>query len=86
MVFNPLLPSGFFLVLWISFFFVLAIVVWDFPGIVLAEEPEWKDSIHGSNAVVNLAGMPISTRWSPEVSVSSLFDCLVCAAHATCKR
>ncbi|XP_028067279.1 epimerase family protein SDR39U1 homolog, chloroplastic-like [Camellia sinensis] len=39
----------------------------DFPGIVIAEEPEWKDCIQGSNAVVNLAGMPISTRWSPEI-------------------
>ncbi|KAL7171947.1 hypothetical protein ACSBR2_031607 [Camellia fascicularis] len=39
----------------------------DFPGIVIAEEPEWKDCIQGSNAVVNLAGMPISTIWSPEV-------------------
>ncbi|RVW93386.1 Epimerase family protein SDR39U1-like, chloroplastic [Vitis vinifera] len=41
----------------------------DFRGIVIAEEPEWKDCIQGSNAVVNLAGMPISTRWSPEVSI-----------------
>ncbi|GAV73363.1 Epimerase domain-containing protein/DUF1731 domain-containing protein [Cephalotus follicularis] len=39
----------------------------DFPGVVIAEEPEWKDCIQGSNAVVNLAGMPISTRWSPEI-------------------
>ncbi|XP_052186427.1 epimerase family protein SDR39U1 homolog, chloroplastic isoform X1 [Diospyros lotus] len=39
----------------------------DFPGIVIAGEPEWKDFIQGSNAVVNLAGMPISTRWSPEI-------------------
>ncbi|CAL5341199.1 unnamed protein product [Camellia sinensis] len=39
----------------------------DFPGIGIAEEPEWKDCIQGSNAVVNLAGMPISTRWSPEI-------------------
>ncbi|GAB2267648.1 Complement component 1 Q subcomponent-binding protein, mitochondrial [Dionaea muscipula] len=39
----------------------------DFPGIVLAEEPQWEDNIQGSNAVVNLAGMPISTRWSPEI-------------------
>lgn len=39
----------------------------DFPGIVIAEEPEWKDCIQGSSAVVNLAGMPISTRWSSEV-------------------
>ncbi|PSS26015.1 Epimerase family protein like [Actinidia chinensis var. chinensis] len=39
----------------------------DFPGIVIAEEAEWKGCIQGSNAVVNLAGMPISTRWSPEI-------------------
>lgn len=38
-----------------------------FPGIVIAEEPEWKNCIQGSNAVVNLAGMPISTRWSSEI-------------------
>ncbi|KAL2329021.1 hypothetical protein Fmac_022448 [Flemingia macrophylla] len=39
----------------------------DFPGIKIAEEPEWKDSIQGSTGVVNLAGLPISTRWSPEI-------------------
>ncbi|XVF00991.1 hypothetical protein REPUB_Repub04eG0049800 [Reevesia pubescens] len=39
----------------------------DFPGIIIAEEAGWKDCIEGSNAVVNLAGMPISTRWSPEI-------------------
>ncbi|GAB4837832.1 Complement component 1 Q subcomponent-binding protein, mitochondrial [Ancistrocladus abbreviatus] len=39
----------------------------DYPGIVFAEEPQWKDGIQGSNAVVNLAGMPISTRWSSEI-------------------
>ncbi|KAB2635513.1 epimerase family protein SDR39U1-like [Pyrus ussuriensis x Pyrus communis] len=39
----------------------------DFPGIVIAEEPQWKDSIQGSTGVVNLAGLPISTRWSPEI-------------------
>ncbi|GKV21041.1 hypothetical protein SLEP1_g31069 [Rubroshorea leprosula] len=39
----------------------------DFPGVIIAEEAEWKDCIQGSNAVVNLAGMPISTRWSAEV-------------------
>ncbi|KMT00323.1 hypothetical protein BVRB_9g216370 [Beta vulgaris subsp. vulgaris] len=38
-----------------------------FPGIVVAEESEWKDNIRGSNAVVNLAGTPISTRWSSEI-------------------
>ncbi|KAK4835905.1 hypothetical protein QYF36_016058 [Acer negundo] len=42
-----------------------------FPGIVIAEEPEWKDCIQGSTAVVNLAGMPISTRWSSEASIAS---------------
>ncbi|PIA57197.1 hypothetical protein AQUCO_00600137v1 [Aquilegia coerulea] len=39
----------------------------DFPGLVIAEELEWKNCIQGSNAVVNLAGMPISTRWSSEI-------------------
>ncbi|XP_022726061.1 epimerase family protein SDR39U1 homolog, chloroplastic isoform X2 [Durio zibethinus] len=39
----------------------------NFPGIIIAEEAGWKDCIEGSNAVVNLAGMPISTRWSPEI-------------------
>nr|XP_016449373.1 PREDICTED: epimerase family protein SDR39U1 homolog, chloroplastic-like [Nicotiana tabacum] len=39
----------------------------DFPGLVIAEEPEWRNCIEGSTAVVNLAGMPISTRWSPEI-------------------
>ncbi|PIN06249.1 putative nucleoside-diphosphate sugar epimerase [Handroanthus impetiginosus] len=39
----------------------------DFPGIVIAEEPEWRNCIQGSTAVVNLAGMPISTRWSAEI-------------------
>ncbi|XP_038725558.1 epimerase family protein SDR39U1 homolog, chloroplastic-like isoform X2 [Tripterygium wilfordii] len=39
----------------------------DFPGIVIAEEPEWKSCIQGSTAVVNLAGTPISTRWSSEI-------------------
>ncbi|XP_042499677.1 epimerase family protein SDR39U1 homolog, chloroplastic isoform X2 [Macadamia integrifolia] len=42
-------------------------LVRDFPGIVIAEEPEWRDCIQGSYAVVNLAGMPISTRWSSEI-------------------
>ncbi|XP_019083450.1 PREDICTED: epimerase family protein SDR39U1 homolog, chloroplastic-like isoform X3 [Camelina sativa] len=39
----------------------------DFPGIVIAEEPDWKNCVQGSTAVVNLAGLPISTRWSPEI-------------------
>ncbi|OVA12868.1 NAD-dependent epimerase/dehydratase [Macleaya cordata] len=45
----------------------LVFPVRDFPGIVIAEEPEWKDSIQGSTAVVNLAGTPVSTRWSNEI-------------------
>ncbi|KAM6554729.1 hypothetical protein CsatB_015491 [Cannabis sativa] len=39
----------------------------EFPGIRIAEEVEWKDCIQGSDGVVNLAGLPISTRWSSEV-------------------
>ncbi|KAF6169461.1 hypothetical protein GIB67_004742 [Kingdonia uniflora] len=45
----------------------LVFPVREFPGIVIAEEPDWKNCIEGSNAVVNLAGLPISTRWSSEV-------------------
>ncbi|KAF8405328.1 hypothetical protein HHK36_010232 [Tetracentron sinense] len=45
----------------------LVFPVKNFPGVVIAEEPEWKDCIQGSNAVVNLAGLPISTRWSYEI-------------------
>lgn len=40
-----------------------------FPGITIAEQGDWDKCIQGSTAVVNLAGMPISTRWSPEVIV-----------------
>ncbi|KAI9115575.1 hypothetical protein K1719_013244 [Acacia pycnantha] len=39
----------------------------DFPGIKIAYESEWKECIHGSTGVVNLDGMPISTRWSSEI-------------------
>ncbi|KAL3515094.1 hypothetical protein ACH5RR_021996 [Cinchona calisaya] len=39
----------------------------EFPRIVIAGESEWKDLIQGSTGVVNLAGNPISTRWSPEI-------------------
>lgn len=35
---------------------------------MIAEESDWKNCVQGSTAVVNLAGLPISTRWSPEVS------------------
>lgn len=44
-----------------------------FPGITISEEPEWHKCIEGSNAVVNLAGMPISTRWSSEVCSKVLY-------------
>uniref|UniRef100_J3LIT5 NAD-dependent epimerase/dehydratase domain-containing protein n=1 Tax=Oryza brachyantha TaxID=4533 RepID=J3LIT5_ORYBR len=37
------------------------------PGITIAEQGDWDKCIQGSTAVVNLAGMPISTRWSPEI-------------------
>lgn len=56
--------------------YVLAFVVKDFPGIVIAEEPAWKDCIQGSNGVVNLAGLPISTRWSSEVSITYSYNVL----------
>lgn len=33
----------------------------------VAEESRWDELIQGSTGVVNLAGSPISTRWTPEV-------------------
>ncbi|KAL7125427.1 hypothetical protein ABFS83_14G116600 [Erythranthe nasuta] len=39
----------------------------EFPGLIIAEEAEWRNCIQGSTAVVNLAGLPISTRWSPDI-------------------
>eukprot|EP00249_Psilotum_nudum_P019107 c27102_g1_i3 orf=500-1711(-) len=38
-----------------------------YPGVEIVEESDWVSCIHGSTAVVNLAGTPISTRWSPEI-------------------
>ncbi|KAL6912387.1 hypothetical protein ACP4OV_001192 [Aristida adscensionis] len=38
-----------------------------YPGVRIAEQGEWEACVKASSAVVNLAGMPISTRWSPEV-------------------
>lgn len=38
-----------------------------YPKVTVAEERDWKDCIEGSYAVVNLAGLPISTRWTPEI-------------------
>ncbi|GFP97045.1 epimerase family protein sdr39u1 homolog chloroplastic [Phtheirospermum japonicum] len=42
-------------------------MVKDYPRFVIAEEAEWRNCIQGSLTVVNLAGLPISTRWSPEI-------------------
>ncbi|XP_010526575.1 PREDICTED: epimerase family protein SDR39U1 homolog, chloroplastic [Tarenaya hassleriana] len=39
----------------------------EFPGVVIAEEPQWRNCVEGSTAVVNLAGLSISTRWSHEI-------------------
>ncbi|XP_003570744.1 epimerase family protein SDR39U1 homolog, chloroplastic [Brachypodium distachyon] len=38
-----------------------------YPGIRIAELEDWEQCVKGSTAVVNLAGMPISTRWSPQI-------------------
>lgn len=38
-----------------------------YPGIRIAELGDWEQCVKGSTAVVNLAGMPISTRWSPQI-------------------
>lgn len=38
-----------------------------YPGVTIAEQGDWEKCVNGSTAVVNLAGMPISTRWSPEI-------------------
>ena len=42
-----------------------------FPGVMIVEEPQWRDCIQGSTAVVNLAGTPIGTRWSSEVNIAN---------------
>ncbi|RLN07703.1 hypothetical protein C2845_PM11G20790 [Panicum miliaceum] len=38
-----------------------------YPGVTIAEQEDWEACVRGSSAVVNLAGMPISTRWTPEI-------------------
>ncbi|WVZ73001.1 hypothetical protein U9M48_021372 [Paspalum notatum var. saurae] len=38
-----------------------------YPGVKIAEAGDWEACVRGSSAVVNLAGTPISTRWSPEI-------------------
>ncbi|XP_078161066.1 NAD(P)-binding Rossmann-fold superfamily protein isoform X2 [Carex rostrata] len=57
-----------------------------YSGILIAEVGEWEKCIRGSTAVVNLAGLSISTRWSPEVkreikqsrinATSKVVDCI----------
>ncbi|CAK9197261.1 unnamed protein product [Sphagnum troendelagicum] len=38
-----------------------------YPNLEVAEEANWVELIHGATGVVNLAGLPISRRWTPEV-------------------
>ncbi|KAG0561225.1 hypothetical protein KC19_9G046700 [Ceratodon purpureus] len=38
-----------------------------YPGVKIGDESKWAELIKGSTGVVNLAGPPISTRWTPEV-------------------
>lgn len=38
-----------------------------YPGMKVGGESKWAELIKGSTGVVNLAGPPISTRWTPEV-------------------
>lgn len=52
-----------------------------YPGIEIAEVAQWAKLIQGSSAVVNLAGTPISTRWSPEVKA----EIMKSRVHATSK-
>lgn len=63
------------------FVFSLKCEVKEFPGIVIAEEPEWKNCIEGSTAVVNLAGTSISTRWSYEVLGRLPFLVSICLSY-----
>ncbi|CAM6115069.1 unnamed protein product [Calypogeia fissa] len=39
----------------------------DFPGVEIAEQPDWAKYIQGTTGVVNLAGTPISGRWTDEI-------------------
>jgi uncharacterized protein (TIGR01777 family) len=38
-----------------------------YPNLEVAEEANWAGLIQGATGVVNLAGLPISRRWTPEV-------------------
>lgn len=37
------------------------------PGLEYAPPPQWAAALRGATGVVNLAGEPIATRWTPEV-------------------
>jgi hypothetical protein len=39
-----------------------------YPNLEVAEEANWAELIQGATGVVNLAGLPISRRWTPEVN------------------
>lgn len=55
-------------------FFFSWIIADIYSKITVAEEREWRNCIQDSDAVVNLAGLAISTRWSLEVHVLHLLS------------
>jgi NAD dependent epimerase/dehydratase family enzyme len=36
-----------------------------FPGVEIFGPSQWAEAVKGADAVVNLAGTPIGTRWAP---------------------
>lgn len=38
-----------------------------YPNVQFFDSREWAAGIEGTNGVVNLAGEPISTRWTPQI-------------------
>eukprot|EP00887_Chlorella_sp_A99_P005637 scaffold1.g5637.t1 len=38
-----------------------------FAGVEFAAPPQWPAAVRGTVAVINLAGEPIATRWTPEI-------------------
>ncbi|KAL4430790.1 hypothetical protein ABPG75_006046 [Micractinium tetrahymenae] len=38
-----------------------------YPGVQFVAPPQWSEAVCGCAAVVNLAGEPIATRWTPEI-------------------
>lgn len=49
-----------------------------YPGVKVGGESKWAELIKGSTGVVNLAGPPISTRWTPEVHFSNSKKLISC--------